>query len=147
MSGASFRRGDFAPREPEFGVEFWDTNFLVLCFPIKRALSKIHPQEIHRREFTSKNHLRIRAEKFTLHFCRAFLLSTWRNLVVGMPRKFEDTIGLSRAPRCGSGPNCRRDTPIPPWQLEDRSVQTRFLCTNKSTRIGQNVSSSAKGQQ
>ena len=26
-SGASFRRGDFAPREPEFGVEFWDANF------------------------------------------------------------------------------------------------------------------------
>ena len=61
LSGASFRRGDFAPREPEFGVEFWDTNFLspefwgrilgsnflVLCFPIKRAPSKIHPQETH----------------------------------------------------------------------------------------------------
>ena len=27
FSGASFRRGDFAPREPEFGVEFWDANF------------------------------------------------------------------------------------------------------------------------
>ena len=27
ISGASFRRGDFAPREPEFGVEFWDANF------------------------------------------------------------------------------------------------------------------------
>ena len=26
-SSASFRRGDFAPREPEFGVEFWDANF------------------------------------------------------------------------------------------------------------------------
>ena len=26
-SGASFRRGDFAPREPEFGVKFWDANF------------------------------------------------------------------------------------------------------------------------
>ena len=26
-SGASFRTGDFAPREPEFGVEFWDANF------------------------------------------------------------------------------------------------------------------------
>ena len=27
LSGASFCRGDFAPREPEFGVEFWDANF------------------------------------------------------------------------------------------------------------------------
>ena len=27
FSGASFRRGDFALREPEFGVEFWDANF------------------------------------------------------------------------------------------------------------------------
>ena len=30
-SGASFRREDLAPREPEFGVEFWDANFQ---FPI-----------------------------------------------------------------------------------------------------------------
>ena len=29
LSGASFRRGDFAPREPEFGVEFWDANFFL----------------------------------------------------------------------------------------------------------------------
>ena len=27
FSGASLRREDFAPREPEFGVEFWDANF------------------------------------------------------------------------------------------------------------------------
>ena len=26
-SGASFRRGDFAPREPEFDPEFGDANF------------------------------------------------------------------------------------------------------------------------
>ena len=26
-SGASLGRGDFAPREPEFRVEFWDANF------------------------------------------------------------------------------------------------------------------------
>ena len=27
LSGASFRGGDFAPREPVFGLEFWDTKF------------------------------------------------------------------------------------------------------------------------
>ena len=26
-SGGSFRRGDFGPREPELGVEFWDATF------------------------------------------------------------------------------------------------------------------------
>ena len=26
LSGASFRRGDVASREPEFGAEFWDVN-------------------------------------------------------------------------------------------------------------------------
>ena len=62
LSGASFRRGDFALREPEFGVEFWDTkipNFGVEIFahifPVKRAPSKSHPQEIHRTKFTSTN--------------------------------------------------------------------------------------------
>ena len=61
------------------GMRFWGrivgSNFLVLCFPIDRAPSKIHPQEIHRPKFTSKNSPRIRAEKFTLHFCRAILLT------------------------------------------------------------------------
>ena len=75
MSGTIFCTGDFAPREPGFGVEFWDANFwapnfgaefwrrilLALCFPIKRAP------------------LKIRAEKFTLHFCRDILLTTCRH--------------------------------------------------------------------
>ena len=40
---------------PEFWSRILGSNFLVLCFPTKRAPSKIHPQEIHRPKFTSKN--------------------------------------------------------------------------------------------
>ena len=68
LPGASLHRRDFAPREPRIwgrilgcellSPEFWGripgSNFLVLCFPIKRAPSKIHPQEIHRPKFTCK---------------------------------------------------------------------------------------------
>ena len=42
----------FAPR---IWGRILGSNFWALCFPIKRALSKIHPQEIHRPKFTSKN--------------------------------------------------------------------------------------------
>ena len=81
--------GDFAPPEPEFRAEFWETNFGLpnfgpefssrifwLCFsqpkrpPEKFTLEKFTSQNSHR-----KIHPRIRAEKFTLHFCRAILLS------------------------------------------------------------------------
>ena len=70
-ASASFHGEDFAPREPECGgsssgmrifePEFWGrilgSNFLVLCFPRKRAPSKIHPREIHRPKFMSINSL------------------------------------------------------------------------------------------
>ena len=41
--------------EPEFWGRIPGFNFLGLCFPMKRAPSKIHPQEIHRPKFTAKN--------------------------------------------------------------------------------------------
>ena len=66
LSGASFRRGDFAPRapefvlgcellSPEFGAEFW--NFSALCFPhkkspLKNSPSRNSPPEIHIQKFT-----------------------------------------------------------------------------------------------
>ena len=40
---------------PEFRGRILGSNFLALCFLIKRAPSKIHPQEIHRPKFTSEN--------------------------------------------------------------------------------------------
>ena len=63
-----FLLGDFAPPEPEFGAEFWGTNFgspnfgpeflghicLILLFPAEEAL-KFHPQEIHLPKFTFQN--------------------------------------------------------------------------------------------
>ena len=91
IPGASFRRGDFAPCEPEFGVEFWDicmifccpeiwgrilgSQFWVLFFSNKKT-SKVHSAGIHRHKFTftSKNQSRTRAEIFTLHFRGAISL-------------------------------------------------------------------------
>ena len=69
MSETKVCTGDFAPPEPEFRAEFWETNFgrpefwtrileskcLTLLFPAKEAPSKIHPREIHLPKFTSKN--------------------------------------------------------------------------------------------
>ena len=71
--GASFRRGDFAPREPEFGVEFWDANFSAPNFgaekfqgrifwsyvsnkesPLKNSPSRNSPPKIHIKKFTPK---------------------------------------------------------------------------------------------
>ena len=37
---------------PEFWGRSLGSNLLALCFPIKRAPSRIHPQEIHRSKFT-----------------------------------------------------------------------------------------------
>ena len=61
---------------PEYWGRILGSKFLGLCFPIQRAPSKIHPQEIDHPKFThQKFHPRIRAEDFTLHFCRAILLT------------------------------------------------------------------------
>ena len=79
-----FPQGDFAPREPDFGVEFWDANFWAPNFwaeffgpmfsnkksPLENSPSRNSAPSIH----IKKIHPRIRAEKFTSHFCRAMLL-------------------------------------------------------------------------
>ena len=82
--------GDFAPPEPEFRAEFWETNFgrpnfgpefssriFWLCF----FQQKRPPEKFTLEKFTSRNshrkiHPRIWAEKFTLYFCRAILLTS-----------------------------------------------------------------------
>ena len=84
-SGTNFRAGDFAPPEPEFRAEFWETNFgrpnfglefrgriFWLCF----FQQKRPPEKFTLEKFTSKNspskiQPRNRAQKFTLRLCRA----------------------------------------------------------------------------
>ena len=65
VSGAIFCTGDFAPLTPEFGPEFWETNFgrpnfgpkflgrilWSYFFQGKEAPSKIHCREIHLPKF------------------------------------------------------------------------------------------------
>ena len=59
--------GDFAPPEPEFRAEFWETSFgspnfgpeflcriLWFCFLAEETPWKIHPREIHLSKFTPK---------------------------------------------------------------------------------------------
>ena len=72
LSGASFRRGDFASREPEFGVKFWDANFWAPNFgvefwgpmfsnkksPLKNLTPKNSPPKIHIKKFTPESGLK-----------------------------------------------------------------------------------------
>ena len=66
-SGTNFRTGDFAPPEPEFRAEFWETNFgrpnfgpefrgriVWLCF-FQQKRPPENPQEIHLQKFTFQN--------------------------------------------------------------------------------------------
>ena len=68
LSGTNFCTEDFAPLEPEFGAEFWETNFerpnfgpeflgrsFDPVFPTRRGPQKIHPQEIHLPKSTFQN--------------------------------------------------------------------------------------------
>ena len=91
----------FEPRilGPNFGPIFAD----------KRAPSKIHSQEFTAQSSHRKIHPRIRAEKFTLHFCRAILLTfLWVfwicQVVIGLSGK-----GQKRKIKGGKG----RKKPIP----------------------------------
>ena len=88
VSGTNFCTKDFAPPKPEFGPEFWETNFgrpnfgpeflgriFWACFFQQRAPQKNLPS----RNSPSKIQPRNRAKKFTLHLCRAFWLSKCMN--------------------------------------------------------------------
>ena len=88
-SGTNFCTGDFAPPKPEFGAEFWETNFgrpnfgpeflgriFWLCFfQQKRPPEKFTLEKFTFQNSPSKIQPRNRAKKFTLHLCRAIWLS------------------------------------------------------------------------
>ena len=88
FSGTKVCTGEFAPPEPEFRPEFWETNFgwpnfgpeflgriFWLCF----FLQKRPPEKFTLEKFTSQNsrskiQSRNRTKKFTLHLCRTVWL-------------------------------------------------------------------------
>ena len=88
FSGTNFCTGDFAPPEPEFGPEFWETNFgrpnfgpefwgrilWSYFFQEKRPPRKFTVEKFTSQNSPSKIQPRNRAKKFTLHLCRAIWL-------------------------------------------------------------------------
>ena len=82
--------GDFAPLEPEFRAEFWETNFgrpildpnswveffdSLFLFQQKRPPEKFTVEKFTSQNSPSKIQPRNRAKKFTLHLCRAIWLT------------------------------------------------------------------------
>ena len=81
--------GDFAPPEPEFRAEFWETNFgcpnfgpeflgriFSLCFfPAKEPPEKFTLEKFTSQNSPSKIQPRNRAKKITLHLCRTIWLT------------------------------------------------------------------------
>ena len=84
---------------PEFWGRLLGSNFLVLCFPIKRAPSKIHPQEIHRQKFTSKNSgSKIHIALLQGHFCWCSVSSTRRatGIIWRLPQESSETTVIEK---------------------------------------------------
>ena len=84
ISGTNFCTGDFAPPEPEFRAEFWETNFgrpnfwpefLGRIFWACFIQQKRPPEKFTLPKFTFQNSTKKSGQKFTLHLCRAIWLT------------------------------------------------------------------------
>ena len=105
ISGTNFRAGDFAPPEPEFRAEFWETNFgrpnfgpefrgriFWLCFsPAKEAPSKIHLQK-----FTFQNSTQTSGQKIHIAPLQGHLAALRGPSEVSYPRLHEAEAVLAK---------------------------------------------------